>query len=223
MARMKTMPAWLAYVAPLAVFLLLTQVEGMFGSAWYPLLYSAKVLIVAALLIAWRRQFPEAAPAARGVEIALPLGILLCIAWVAIDHVTPHFRFLGTREGYDPFIQIANPAELWAFLAVRFAGLVVLVPFMEELFWRSFLLRFIIKPEDFKAVTIGTWEPMSFAAVVVVMALAHPEWLAAAVFSAAMNGLLYWKKNLFACIVAHGTTNLCLGLYVIYAHAWIYW
>lgn len=217
------MPGWLGYVAPLVVFLLLTQVEGMFGARWYPLLYALKVAIVGGLLIAWRGEYPEARPGLRGVGIAIPLGIVLCAAWVAIDRVTPHFKLLGSREGFDPFVHIANPAELWGFVAVRFVGLAVVVPLMEELFWRSFLLRFVIKPEDFKAVPIGTWDPMSFAAVVIVMAVAHPEWLAAAVFSAAMNGLLYWKKNLFACIVAHGTTNLCLGLYVLCAHAWVYW
>lgn len=223
MASMKVMPAWLAYVAPLVVFLLLTQVEGMFGPKWYPLLYSIKLVVVAGLLIAWRREFTEARPAASGLALAVPLGIVLCAAWVAIDRVTPHFALLGSRQGFDPFVHISNPAELWAFLAVRFAGLVVVVPVMEELFWRSFLLRVIIRPEDFKSVPIGTWQPMSFAAVVIVMALAHPEWLAAAVFSATMNALLYWKKNLFACIAAHGATNLCLGIYVLYAHAWIYW
>lgn len=217
------MPAWLPYVAPLVIFLLLTQVEGLFGTKWYPLLYAIKLAIVAALLIAWRKSFPEARPQLAGVGVAIPLGILLCAAWVAIDHITPHFALLGSRQAYNPFAAIANPFELWAFLAVRFAGLVVVVPVMEELFWRSFLLRFVIRPEDFKSVPIGKWEPVSFTVVVVVMALAHPEWLAAAVFSAAMNALLYWKKNLFACIVAHGVTNLCLGLYVIYSHAWIYW
>ncbi|HEX5324178.1 MAG TPA: CAAX prenyl protease-related protein [Capsulimonadaceae bacterium] len=220
---MKRTPAWLPYTAPLIVFLLLTQVEGRFGENLYPLLYTVKIALVASLLIGWRKAFPETKPRSAGVAIAIPLGILLCAAWVFIDQHTPHFAFLGTRQAYDPFAEIKNPAELWPFLLVRFAGLVAVVPVMEELFWRSFLLRIIIRPDDFEKVPIGTWDPASFAAVVVVMALAHPEWLAAAVFSAAMNLLLYRTKNLFACILCHGATNLCLGLYVLYSHAWQYW
>jgi CAAX prenyl protease-like protein len=220
---MKRAPAWLPYSAPVVVFLLLTQIEGRFGQGLYPLLYGIKIAVVGGLLVAWRKAFPEAKPRIAGVVLAIPLGILLCAAWVLIDKHTPHFAMLGTRQAYNPFVEIKNSAELWPFLAIRFVGLAVVVPVMEELFWRSFLLRFVIRPDDFPSVPIGKWDPVSFGAVVVVMALAHPEWLAAAVFSAAMNLLLYWKKNLFACIAAHGTTNLCLGLYVIYAHAWLYW
>jgi len=85
------------------------------------------------------------------------------------------------------------------------------------------MLRWIICPDAFRDVALGAFEPLSFGAVVVLMALSHPEWLAAAVFSAVMNLLLYRTRNLFACIATHAVTNLALGIFVLVTHAWRFW
>lgn len=53
--------------------------------------------------------------------------------------------------------------------------------------------------------------------------MAHPEWLAAAVYSLLMNGLLYWKKDIWQCIVAHGVSNLLLAVYVLASGNWWLW
>ena len=220
---MTSRPAWLPYVAPMLLFLILTGFEGRFGRDQYPLLYTVKVVLVGIVTAACWRGIPEARLHSRGVGIAVVLGVVLTAAWVLIDRFTPHFAFLGTRESLDPFTQVHPKAWVWPFLFVRFAGLVLLVPVVEEIFWRGWLLRFLIRFERFRDVPIGTYEATSFGGVVLMMSLAHPEWLSAAIFSAAMNLLLYRTKNLFACIVAHATTNLCLGLYVLASGDWKYW
>jgi CAAX prenyl protease-like protein len=155
--------------------------------------------------------------------IAIPLGLILTVAWVGIDAITPHFAILGHRSALNPLTRFAHTPWLVPFLAVRFAGLVVIAPVAEELFWRGFLLRWIIRPEAFRDIPLGTFDPLSFGAVVALMAITHPEWLAAAVFSASMNLLLYRTRNLFACMATHATTNLALGVYVLLTHAWRFW
>ena len=110
-----------------------------------------------------------------------------------------------------------------AFLAVRFFGLVVIVPIIEETFYRGFLLRYVTDLDDFRRAQTGTFSLGALGINVALFAFSHPEWLAAAIFALAMCGLLARTKNLFACIVAHAVTNLLLGLYVIHYGAWQYW
>ena len=222
-AATSRLPDWVPYAAPFVLFLILTQIEGLGGPRLYPIFYTAKIIIIAALLAAGRRFYTEFKPDAHLIAPAIGIGVALCVLWVLVDGVTPHFAFLGKRAGYDPFAAISSVPLAWAFIAVRFAGLAAIVPVMEELFWRSFLLRFVIDPADFKRVPLGTFEITSFIAVVVLMAAAHPEWLAAALFSAAMNLWLYRTKNLPACIIAHAATNFALGVYVLLSRDWRYW
>ncbi len=216
------MPSWLPYVAPLALFLILTTIEGQPSLAGhYPLVYFIKM--VGGLMLAFRRYYPEARPGGTGLALAAVLGVVLLFVWIYGDAYTKHFAFLGPRTGYDPLLHISNAHQRILFYVIRFAGLVVVVPFMEELFYRSFLLRFVTDPEDFQRAPIGKFSPMAIGVNVVLMALSHPEWLVAGVFSAAMCGLLWRTKNVFACVLAHGTTNLLLGVYILNTHDWHFW
>ena len=216
-------PAWLPYVAPLALFLVLTSVEAQF-TAEYPLLYTIKIVLVGGLLLGLSRCYPpEGRPHVRGLGWAVLTGILLVFAWVLVDRHTPHLALLGKRISYNPFQQIANPAARAVFLGVRFFGLVVIVPIIEETFYRGFLLRYVTDMDDFRRVPVGTFSLGALGINVVLFMLSHPEWLSAALFALAMCGLLARTKNLFACIVAHAVTNLLLGLYVIHTGAWQYW
>lgn len=105
---------------------------------------------------------------------------------------------------------------------MRFFGLALVVPLIEEVFWRGFLLRWLID-EDFEQVPIGAYTFGSFAAVTLLFALVHPEILAAIAWGALANGVLYLTKNLWATIAMHMTTNLLLGLYVLQTREWFLW
>jgi len=128
----------------------------------------------------------------------------------------------GSRTAYNPFEELKQPLAVWGFLGLRLIGLVVLVPLAEELFWRGFLLRRLTSPE-WKEVPLGRFSGRSFFLVVLLFTLAHPEWLAAAIYCSLLNWLLYWKKDLWSCIVAHGVSNLALGIYILTTDAWWLW
>jgi len=219
----KALPPWLPYVAPFVLFLLLTTLEGHLPLSLFPLAYAVKIALVGALLIALRGYFPEARPGGGGWAAATALGLVLCLLWVWIDPHTPKLAFLGTRGAYNPSREIATPTGVLFFLIVRFLGLVVVVPIIEELFYRGFLLRFVTNVDDFRSVPVGTFSALALLANVGLFSLSHPEWLAAAIFALAMCLLLRWTKNLFACILAHGVTNLLLGVYILHTAQWQYW
>ena len=216
------MPAWLPFVAPFALFLVLTSVEAQWNGL-YPWLYTAKIVLVGVLLLALRPSLADARPQARGLGLAVLAGVVLVFAWVGVDHITPHVKLLGGRVAYNPFHGIGSPVGRAAFLAVRFFGLAVTVPIIEETFYRGFLLRYLSDLDDWRRVPLGTFTLPALIASTILFALSHPEWLAALVFGLAMCLLLARTKNLFACITAHAVTNLLLGLYVICFHQWQYW
>lgn len=149
--------------------------------------------------------------------MAIGLGIAVALAWVGLDGYYPSLPFLGTRQGFDP-TKLTGPGRL-GFLAIRMVGLVVVVPLIEELFWRSFLMRLVIDPE-FERVAVGRVTPASAAITSVFFALAHPEWLPAFLTGLTWAWLLWKTKSLSACVASHMAANLVLGIYVLSTGHW---
>lgn len=124
--------------------------------------------------------------------------------------------------------QIQNCSKLFL---VRMFGLVVIVPIMEELFLRGFLLRFFwIAPKKgeksstekipWYELPIGSICPLVWVITIIYPILTHPEMLAGVVWFSGIT-LLAWKtKSLSDCICAHAITNLALGIWVMYSGQW---
>jgi CAAX prenyl protease-like protein len=219
-----------AYVIPFVLYLLGTSFIARFGDSGYPLGYSLVVAVVT-LSMCWLF---------RGLSLwqfhcrVLPgvlvgsLGILL---WIVLSHLhlearlasyLPSFLQPGERKGFNPFDELSSPMLAWAFVSIRLFGIAVLVPIAEELFWRGFLLRWLIDPE-WEKVPIGEYTFSSCAIVTLMFTLAHPEWLAAASYCLLINALLYWRRDLWQCIVAHATSNFVLAMYVLATCNWWLW
>ena len=109
----------------------------------------------------------------------------------------------------------------YAFLALRLFGMVVVVAWIEEFFWRAFLIRFL-QGSDWWRIEFGTYQLGPLAATTVVFALAHPltEFPAAIAWFAVVSWLMLTTRNIYDCIIAHGVTNLLLAIYVIVTGAW---
>jgi CAAX prenyl protease-like protein len=218
-----------AYTVPFAVYLGLTQVPAAFPEH-YAWMYSAVVVVTSAVTLVlvrgrrlWRPHFHIVPGVAFGV-VGIVLWIVLCqlqlesrlAAWL------PEMLRPQARAAFDPWTSIAEPGWRWAFLGFRFVGLVLLVPVVEELFWRGFLLRWLNAP-NWQQQKLGQFTPFSCGGVVLLFTLVHPEWLAAAVYCVLLNGLLYWKKDLWNCLVAHGVSNLILAIYILCTGHWELW
>jgi len=215
---------WIGYVVPMIAFIALTAIEGLDGlPLTYPALYSLKAIVVTIALIMSRKVIAkEVRFVVRMLGLGAFVGLVGYIGWVYIDQVTPHFKLLGVRTGFDPYTALREPMQRSLFLAIRFYGLVVMVPLMEEIFWRSFLLRWLTDP-DFYKLQIGDFSRNAFLITSGAFAIAHPEWLAAFLYAAAMALLLRKSRSLFACVTAHAVTNLLLGIYILHTHNWKLW
>ena len=213
----------LPYVVPMFAFLVFTNLEGYLpGPDWYPLAYAIKVLAVAILAWYYRSAWSDLRPLPpiRCLVLATMIGLIVFVLWVRLEGWYPELSFLGKRTGFDPG-SLASGWK-WPFILVRFFGLVVLVPLIEELFWRSFLIRWLINP-DFLKVAIGRVTPLAAAITSAVFAFSHPEWLPALLTGLLWAWLLWQTKSVSACVLSHAVANLALGLHVITSGDWKFW
>ncbi len=109
-------------------------------------------------------------------------------------------------------------------LAARFARLVLVVPLVEEIFWRGFLLRYLVR-EDFTTLPFGSSNRTSFWIVVVAFTLVHAQsdWPAAFLTGILLNLIAVRTRSLAVCVMAHATANLALGLYICATRQWGFW
>lgn len=151
----------------------------------------------------------------------LVVGVAVFVLWIAPQE---WLGFEPRLEGFDPTVFDDNPALYWSNLGLRFLRLVLVVPLLEEIFWRGFLLRYLIR-EDFVSVPFGTFDWTSFLAVTGAFGLAHsgPDFLPAIVTGALYNAVAYYTRSLSACVVTHALTNLLLGIYIMKTNQWGFW
>ncbi|MBY0585581.1 CAAX prenyl protease-related protein [bacterium] len=223
---------FLPFVAPFGAFLILTQLESLEPlRPYYPWVYVGKILLVGGMCLAFRKSWPVFST--RGLGWAVLFGVVGVGLWVLLAGMGVEKRIVESipamkslfpdRVGFNPFQEIADPIARYAFLIARFIGLALIVPIIEEVFWRGFLLRYLIDDRQFNSVPVGTFSSMSFLLVTLFFGLVHPELVAALFWGAGINLLLYQTRNLWATVIAHGITNLLLGIYVLQYGAWQLW
>ncbi len=213
MPSLLTHPA-VPYVLPFAVFLLLTEL-----ARWLPdsqlWLYPLKTIVAGALLLWFRKTYTEITPIFS--LLALAVGVLVLVLWIPLYG---GYFLLSEPTIVNPYYLAGSLALPW--IAIRLFGSSVVVPVMEELFWRSFLLRYLVNP-DFRQVPLGTFTPSAFAISVAFFGVEHNQWFAGIVAGVLYTLLLSRTKSLFSCIVAHAVTNFLLGVYVLVTEQWQYW
>ena len=219
--------AALVRVAPFALFMVLLALRGAMpadGSwgldpRW---LYGVTVLLVGGLLLWFRREYGELSaqlmPTLKEALLAVAAGIAVFVLWIQLD--APWMTLGEPAAAFAP-VDAAGNLD-WPLIAVRWIGAALLVPVMEELFWRSFLMRWIERPQfetvvpqqvGLKAIVLSTF----------VFVLAHTLWLAAAIAGLAYAWLYVRTGKLWAPVIAHAVTNGVLGVWVVVTGKWAFW
>ena len=218
--------AWLRLL-PFVVFMGLLALRGFapsdaswgFDTRW---LYALNLLLVGGLLLAWWRDYGELArqnwPTLAELALSVAVGLLVFVLWIRLDA-----PWMQIGEPSAAFVPVDAQGRLdWPLITVRWLGAALLVPVMEELFWRSFLMRWLQQPVfegvdprrvGFKAVLLSTF----------VFMLAHPLWLAA-ILAGLAYALIYRRTGkLWTAVIAHAVTNGALGIWVVQTGQWQFW
>ena len=210
----------LVRVGPFFIFLVLTSLPGFLGESSRYWLYLAKTMFGAGMLwMVW----PYVSEMRWKISVeAVIVGVLVFGLWVGLDNL--YSKFVKPEPGWNPHDQFGVGTPIaWFFVFVRIVCGTLIVPPLEEVFYRSFVYRFIVRP-DFQSVPVGEFRWSAFLITSIAFGLVHPqEWLAGILCGFAYQGLVCWKKRLGDAMTAHAITNLLLGLWVIWKGAWSFW
>lgn len=213
-------------VAPFALFMILLFARGNLPDGALPIdlrwIYGINVALVGALMAWWWREYGELyrqnLPTLREAALAVMVGIAVLIVWINLD-MKP-FRI---GEATATYIPLDSQGRLqWPLIIVRWIGAALLVPVMEELFWRSFLMRWIDRAQ-FETVLPQQVTMRAIVLSTFVFTLAHTLWLAAIIAGLAYAWLFVRTGKLWVPIIAHAVTNGVLGVWVVKTGNWGFW
>ncbi|WP_295997836.1 CAAX prenyl protease-related protein [Rugamonas sp.] len=202
-------------------FIVLGDVLGRMGWSATELrwLYAVKTLAVVITLFIYRRHYSELAgprPRASALLLAAAVGVVVLLLWITLG---AGWMVIGQSAGFDPR---TDGVIDWSLVAVRLAGGALVVPLMEEVFWRSFLMRWLCDT-NFLQVDPRRVNVRIFIATVILFGFEHNLWLAGIVAGAAYSFLYMRSRSLWSPILAHTVTNALLGVWIIFTANWTYW
>ncbi len=220
----------LARIVPFALYIVFLAAGGTLAG-WLDMdarwMYALQIASVIVALLYFRSDYIEllavrdatAAPlsGASGWLVALGLGVAVWALWIWLDFSPFAFE---PGKGYAPLDE--GGALIMALVVVRIFGAAVVVPVMEELFWRSFIMRWLDNPDFTRlSAAAASWRAILLSSVV--FGIEHHQWLAGVLAGLAYGGLYMRSNTLWSPILAHAVTNLLLGLWVLRTGAWHFW
>ncbi|MDD5138849.1 MAG: CAAX prenyl protease-related protein [Verrucomicrobiales bacterium] len=206
-------------VAPFLIFLALTVCQGEFGASSAYWFYFAKIFAGAWLVWEMRPLVSEMRWAFSWEAVVV--SFVVFAVWVGLDPFYPHL--MKSSAAWNPHEQFGeNSALAWLMIGTRILGSTFIVPPLEEVFYRSFLYRYIAN-QNFLSTPLNKFLPLPFFATALVFGLAHNEWLAGILCGAAFQWLVIRKNRLGDAMTAHAITNFLLGAWVVWRGAWHFW
>jgi CAAX prenyl protease-like protein len=215
--------AALGYVAPFLVFVGVMAAEHAF-SVPPQMGYPVRVALTLLALLVFSRQDVRLRPKRPLSSAAIGLGVFA--AWILPDILfgyRHHWLFENSLMGAAAGSLSPDLRRNALFLLIRAVGSTLLVPVVEELFWRAWLMRWLID-RDFERVPLGAYLPSAFWITAVLFASEHGSyWEVGLAAGVLYNWWMIRSKSLADCILAHAVTNGLLAAYVVFGGAWQYW
>ena len=220
MTKAKRDSGWAPYWAPFLSFMLLVEIGGRAPEHMAGVFLALKV-VVPGCLVLWyglRGRYPELRGMKRDAAILLDIGVGLlgALLWVA-----PFIWFDGLRPeegGFDRFL--LGEEHVGLALALRGFGYACVTPFVEELFVRSWLLRYIDvfdQRKDFRKVPIARFTPRSFLVVVGFFVFTHVpwEWGVMLGWTLLTMAWFYHRGHILPLVIVHAVTNGAIFAFVV--------
>lgn len=213
-----------SYAAPFLVFMVLLGISPSLGLPPTADL-SLRLLLPSLVVVLFSRHLLSFRFSSGWMSVLVGVGVFA--VWVAPDLLFPGYRehwlfqngLTGKLSHSTPPLAYSEPLNV--FLRVARASL--LVPILEELFWRGFLMRWLIDTH-FDRVPLGRYTRFSFFATALLFAVEHgPYWEVGLLAGLAYNWWMVRTRNLSDLILAHAVTNFCLAVFVLWTKRWELW
>jgi hypothetical protein len=210
----------LGYTLPFAIFIGFLAI-----GSFFPVSQVVRFFAILAVLAVFSRGLLPARPSRWIASVFL--GVAVFFIWIGPDVLIPGYRnsvlFSNSIVGHPQGSTLPADKASLLFLIFRVLGSVIMVPIIEELFWRGWLMRWIGHPH-FTKIPFGTYHPEAFWLVAILFASEHGSyWDVGLVTGIIYNWWAIRTKNLTDCVIAHAVTNACLAVYVIGWGQWQYW
>jgi uncharacterized protein len=213
------------WVAPFAVFMVWLAVGPSLGlpQPWESI---ARVAVLAAVLLTISRDLVFSLRV-RHPLMSVLLGLAVCAMWVAPDQLVPgwrdHWLFTNSITGKVttsiPVEDLASPLVL----VLRVVRAALLVPILEELFWRGWLPRWLID-NDFEKVPLGSYNTLGFLVTALLFASEHgPFWEVGLACGLIYNAYMWKTRSLGDLVLVHAVTNAALAGFVLVTKQYAYW
>jgi uncharacterized protein len=211
--------AILVRVVPFAVFAVLTVFQGRFGDASQYWIYALKTIVGAWLLWLMRHHIKEMKWNFSWEAVVVGAGVF--VVWVGLDGYYPIWP--GRCGNFNPNSTFgAGSAMALIFIGVRTIGSSLVVPPLEEVFYRSFIYRYLIKA-NFLEVPFNRLQWLAFLIAGIIFGIGHREWLPGILCAFAYQGLVIKKDRLGDAITAHAITNFLLAIWIFTHRAYFFW
>ena len=206
-----------ARIMPFVVFCVITTTGGLMGADWKFWLYALKVFVGAWLVWEMRPYVAEMRWAFSWETVVV--GVVIFMIWVGLDPYYPknHVFMKDTAESiWNPFERFGDGSTTaWALICIRILGMTIIVPPLEEVFYRSFLYRYIVK-YDFQKVALSHFDGVALAITSLLFGIVHFQWIPGIICGLAYQWLVIRKGRLGDAMTAHAITNFLLGCYVVW-------
>ena len=219
------------YAGPLFAFLLIASLTSDVAASATHWVLIAKAVVPAALVIYFlvRGAYPELrswrAPARLWLLDVL-VGVASAALWI-VPYLVFSFDFgdgalspfgPDRSKGFDPHVMGSEYATL--LLGLRFVGFALVIPIVEELFVRSFVMRFVQEYEtnkDFHTLPVGRYTRWSLWITALVFTLGHVpwEWWVALPWFVLTTLWFYKRRSIVSVIVVHAVANATIFWFAV--------
>jgi CAAX prenyl protease-like protein len=213
----------IAYVAPFAVFMGFIALQSAYRLPDLADQIVRVAVVSLVLFLVSRHVIDLRAP---HWILSIVIGAAVFALWIAPDLLIPGYRHFWLFENalFPKGTGLTQAGQMQpAVLVLRAVRAIIIVPILEELFWRAWLMRWIINP-DFEKVPLGAYTPLAFWTVAILFASEHGSyWDVGLLTGVIYNAWMVKSRSLGDLILTHAVTNACLSAYVIFAGKWEYW
>lgn len=211
------MPGAEARIRPFVAFMLASVLVAAF-SAVPDLAYPVKVVAMAGAL--WLFTRGQDLGLGRSVDpVAVGAGLAVGLLWIA-TRPAPGVADLDLARALDGLA----PLLLMVWIVFRLVGTVLLVPLVEELFFRGYVLARIdgIGANEGAAGgrAVGGRRIIAIAVSSLLFALLHGRWLVAGAAGVAFALVYLRRGRLMDAVVAHAVANLLVAIFALLSGDW---